>query len=78
MCQQKKWRNCSSVTVSVLTPSKMLMQDLPRKGPFFLHSCKILHDLARPYEILQDFAGILQESCTRFLHLPMQEKRTFS
>ena len=23
-------------------PVKMLLQDLPRKGPFFLHSCKIL------------------------------------
>ena len=48
----------------------MLLQDLTRKGPLFLHPCKILQDLARFCGILQDFAGIFQESCTKFLQDP--------
>ena len=42
-------------------PVKKLLQDLPRKDPFFLHSCKILaishkisQDLARSCKILQE------------------------
>ena len=55
-------------------PVKMLLKDLTRKGPFFLHTCKIL---------LQDPArscGILQESWTKFLQdlAGKQEKRIFS
>ena len=55
-------------------PVKTLLQDLARKGPFFLHFCKILQDLARYCEILRDLvgfcrilAGILQEFCARIL-----------
>ena len=51
-------------------PVKMLLQDLTRKGPFFLHSCKIFQHLARFCGILWDFrniAGILHEFCARFL-----------
>ena len=40
-------------------PVKTLLQDLPRKGPFFLHLCKIMRDLARSCEILWDFARTL-------------------
>ena len=48
-------------------PVKMLLQDLARKGPVFLHPCKILQDPAGSCGILRDFAGILQDSCTKFL-----------
>ena len=41
--------------VKQIIPIKMLLQDLPRKGPFFLHSHKTLRDLAE----------ILQESCNK-------------
>ena len=48
-------------------PVKVLLQDLPRKGPFFLHLSKIMRDLARSGEILWDFAGILCNIPARFL-----------
>ena len=51
-------------------PVKMLLQDLARKGPFSCtpaRSCKILQDPVGSCGILQDFAGILQDSCTKFL-----------
>ena len=71
-------------------PVKTPLQDLARKGSFFLHPCKILQDPVGSCGILRDFVGILQEFCARFLQNPtrshrilqdlagMQEKRTFS
>ena len=48
-------------------PVKMLLQDLLGKGPLFLHSCKILWDLARSCEMLWDLVGFCrnfaQDSC---------------
>ena len=55
-------------------PVKTLLQDLARKGPFFLHPCKILQDLAGSCRILRDLegfcrnlAGFLHEIPARFL-----------
>ena len=42
-------------------PVKKLLQDLPRKDPFFLHSCKILAISPRSRKILQDLAGMQQK-----------------
>ena len=47
---------CYRVKYHVCPPSKMLLQDLARKGPF-LHPCKILQCLARSCRILWDLAG---------------------
>ena len=48
-------------------PVKTLLQDLTRKGPFFLHPCKILQDSVGSCRILWDYAGNLQESCRNFV-----------
>ena len=60
------------VTAFHIHPLKMLLQDLPRKGPF---SCIP----ARSCEILWDFARILQESYSmipaRFLQNPTRSNR---
>ena len=42
--------------IDPIIPVKMLLQDLTRKGPFFLHPCKILQDPVGS-------CGILEESC---------------
>ena len=59
----------------------MLLQDLIRKGPFFLHPFKILQDLARSCEIFRDFAGffrnlawILYKTPARFLQNPARSR----
>ena len=55
-------------SVSVLIPpSKNALARSCKKRSFFLHLCKILQDLARSCGILWDFAGILQDCCTKFL-----------
>ena len=73
-------------------PVKTLLQDLARKGPFFLHparSCKILRDLVGFCRNLAGFlhkilARILQDSCKipqcKILQdlAGVQDKRTFS
>ena len=75
--------------LGINNPVKTLLQDLARKGPFFLHPCKILQDLARSCKILRDLAGscgILQESCkilarnsckipARFLQNPTRSRK---
>ena len=52
----------------------MLLQDLTRKGPLFLHPCKILQDLARFCGILQEsFRNLAQNFCkipAKFLLIP--------
>ena len=56
------------VNMAIELPVKALLQDLTRKGPFFLHPCKILKDLAKS-------CGILQELWARFLQNPARSCR---
>ena len=69
--------------------SKILLQDLARKGPSFLHPFKILQDSARSHWILPESCrNLAQNSCKnpasakshkiRQGPARMQEKRTFS
>ena len=51
---------CYTKKLAFINPVKTVLQDLARKGPFFLHPCKILRNLAIS-------CGILQDSCTKFL-----------
>ena len=76
-------RCLSNIEVNLRTkfPVKMLLQDLIRKGPFFLHPFKILQDLARSCEIFRDFAGffrnlagILYKTPARFLQNPARSR----
>ena len=54
-------------------PVKMLLQDLTRKGPFFLYPYKILQDLTRFCGILGDVVGFCRNIAqipARFLQNP--------
>ena len=56
-------------------PSKNALARSYEKRSFFLHPCKILQDPAGSCKIMQDFAGILHESCTKFLQNPARSHR---
>ena len=71
-----------SVCYTYSYPVKTLLQDLARKGPFFLHPCKILQDRARSCGILRDLvgfcrnlAGFLHEIPARFLLNPTRSRK---
>ena len=60
-------------------PVKTLLQDLARKGPFFLHPCKILQDSVGSCGVLQESCRILaRNSCkipARFLQNPTRSRK---
>ena len=80
---QMNWRARhfhQNMQMLVQFPVKALLQDFPRKGPFFLRLCKIMRDLARSCKILWDFAGILVQYSCKILAGSCKDarKRTFS
>ena len=53
-------------------PVKMLLQNLTRKGPFFLHSCKIKWNLVG---FCRNLAGILCKIPAKFLQNPTRSHK---
>ena len=61
--------------VSMSSPVKMLLQNLARKGPFFLHPCKILQNLARSCGILRDLVGFCRNLAQNSYKIPAKSRK---